>query len=212
MEIGIRQHAVLYALIVQSCFLNMEKTEAETLVKKITQTYGLRRGKRMRFLAVENKEETDMNAFLIHSEWKGKEGENRSKMIYEADRTVSEVTKCAWCDVWKKYGLMEYGPYYCRYIDQAICEGFNGDFDLKISSVLSQGGSCCRFEWSGCADEKTVSEGKATSNWILPFSFHCLELLECAKEVLRKHGREEILEEVKQKYVKIFPENEDLFH
>ena len=176
MEVGIRQHAVLYALIVRSCFQNTETEEAEELVKEITQTYGLQRGGRMRHLTETDKENSDLNSFFIHTEWQGKQGENQSRMFYETGRTVSEVTKCAWYDAWKAYGLLEYGSRYCRYIDQAICDGYDGDFDLKVSSILSKGGPCCRFEWSGQADEKKITEGKAKSNWILPFSFHCQEL------------------------------------
>ena len=211
MEVGIQQHAVLYALICRCCFLHSEKTEAEELIKEITVSYGRRRGERMRRLADENKEEIGMNSFLIHSEWKGKEGENISKMSFEKNRTISEVTKCAWCDAWKEYGLMEYGPYYCRYIDQAICEGYGGGFDLKASSILSQGDPCCRFEWTQGADPEFVAENRKDAKWILPFSFHCRELYGCAEETLKKFNKETILEEVKREYVRIFPENRDLF-
>ena len=210
MEIGIRQHAVLYALICRCCFLYAQE-ETEELIREITVNYGKRRGERMRRLAAENGEEIDMNAFLIHSEWKGKEGENVSSVSFEKDRTISEVTRCAWCDAWKEYGLLEYGSYYCRYIDQAICAGFDGDFDLKVSSVLSQGDPCCRFEWTQKADPEYVAEKKKDVRWILPFSFHCKELYKCAYEVLKKHDKEKILEEAKQEYVRIFPENKYLF-
>ena len=94
MEIGIRQHALLYALICRYCFLNAEE-EAEELIEEITTAYGRRRGERMHRLAAENKEDADMNSFLVHSEWQGKEGENISVMSFEKDRTVCEVTKCA---------------------------------------------------------------------------------------------------------------------
>ena len=210
MEIGIRQHAVLYALICKWCFLGAEE-EAEELIRKITESYGKRRGERMRFLAERNKEEIGMNSFLIHSEWQGKKDENSSRTFYEKDRTVSEVTKCAWCEAWKEYGLLKYGSFYCRYIDRAICEGFDGGFDLKVSSVLSRGDPCCRFEWTAGADEASVSKEKPKPGWILPFSFHCKELFQCAQEVLCACGREEVLEEAKREFIGIFPETMELF-
>lgn len=210
MEIGIQQHAVLYALICKCCFLNGEE-EAEELIKEITVAYGRRRGERMRRLAEENKEEIDMNSFLIHSEWQGKEGENVSSMSFEKDRTTAEVTKCAWYDNWKEYGLPEYGSHYCRYIDKAICEGFDGAFDLKVSSVLSQGDSCCRFEWTEGADPELVIKNKTDAKWILPFSFHCKELYQCARDVLGKHHKEKIINEAEREFLELFPDAEELF-
>ena len=210
MEIGIKQHAVLYALICKCCFLNA-RDEAEELIKEITVSYGRKRGERMHRLAEENKEEIGINAFLIHSEWKGRDDENLSEMFFEKDRTVSEVTKCAWCDAWKEHGLLKYGSYYCKYIDRAICEGFKGGFDLKVSSVLSQEDPCCHFEWTQGADLEYIIENKKDARWILPFSFHCLELYECAYDTLKKHNKEKILEEAKQEYIRIFPENKDPF-
>lgn len=211
MEIGIQQHAILYALICKCCFLNAEE-EAEQLIKEITTVYGRQRGERMHRLALENQEKVNMNSFLIHSEWKGKEGENISSMSFEKDKTAAEVTKCAWCDTWKEYGLLEYGSYYCRYIDKAICEGFDGGFDLRVSSVLSKDDPCCRFEWTEEADPEFIVTNKTDAEWILPFSFHCKELYECAMDVLRKHSKEEILEEAEREFLGIFPEAIELFN
>ena len=210
MEIGIRQHALLYALICRYCFLNAEE-EAEELIEEITTAYGRRRGERMHRLAAENKEDVDMNSFLIHSEWQGKEGENISVMSFEKDRTVCEVTKCAWCDAWREHGLPEYGSHYCRYIDKAICEGFDGGFDLKVSSILSKGDQCCRFEWTEGADPEFIAEQRTDRKWILPFSFHCRELFQCTQNVLRKHSREEIAEEAEREFLRIFPDAIELF-
>ena len=111
----------------------------------------------------------------------------------------------------EKYDLLKYGSYYCRYIDKAICEAYDGGFELNVSSVLSQGESSCRFEWTKQADEKTVTEGKAGSKWILPFSFHCRELYRCAQEVLKKHSKTEILLKIQAEFIKIFPDTVKLF-
>ena len=77
---------------------------------------------------------------------------------------------------------------------------------------MSQGDFCCRFEWTEGTDLKYIAEHKTDSKWILPFSFHCRELFECAQDVLRKHDKEEIVEEAKREFLKIFPEAMELFN
>ena len=47
---------------------------------------------------------------------------------------------------------------------------------------------------------------------ILPFSFHCRELYHCAREVLQKHGKEDLLTEAIKELVGTFPETIELFN
>lgn len=188
---GIKDHALLYALIAKYCLETYGKEKGEDLICDLTNAYGEKRGSRMRANADAHNEKPDINAYLIHGEWKGKPGENESTMLFQPGSTVSLVTKCAWCDTWKQYGLLKYGQYYCRYIDRALCDGFSGDFSLKISSVLSAGDDACCFEWSGAADQETVNSRKKElrDTYILPFDFHCEEMLECAAQVLGNDGQ-----------------------
>ncbi|MBR6261515.1 MAG: L-2-amino-thiazoline-4-carboxylic acid hydrolase, partial [Erysipelotrichaceae bacterium] len=116
----IRHHAYLYAVLCRHILECAGRQEGEKLIEAFTRDYGLRRGRRMK----KNAEKGDMSDFFIVGEWKGQPGENISCLSYEKDETVSVVTKCAWYDTWKEYGLLDYGPYYCRYIDKAICEGY----------------------------------------------------------------------------------------
>ena len=195
----IRDHALIYGLLARKIIEHFGKPQGEKLIEEITVLYGNTRGKRMARLALENDEEKDLEAFMLHGEWKGKEGENQSEMIYGSDSTSSLVSKCAWHDTWERYDLLEYGPYYCRYIDKAICEGFAGSFDLEVKETISKGEGRCNFIWNEAVNEESLRKKKAKAEdmWILPFEFHVEELLECAMKILQDN---KIIEEVIEEY------------
>lgn len=198
---GIRHHAVLYALIVKYIFRYAED-DPEKIVEELTRFYGIKRGKRMRDLALENEEPLDINTFLIHGEWAGEKDENSSLLSRDKDNTFSTVNRCAWYDYWKKYDLLEYGRYYCRYIDKALCEGFGGDFDLKLDKAIGFGDVKCEFRWDQSFDEEYLKSHP--KKWILPFDFHCKELYETAYEILDENIRDKILEDVDKEFCGIF--------
>ena len=197
---GIRHHAVLYALIVKYIFVYDDKPE-ET-IRDFTHAYGIKRGQRMRRLALENNEPLNINSFLIHGEWAGEKGENSSVLSNDMKNTYSTVHKCAWFDYWKEYELLKYGTYYCRYVDKAICEGFDGDFSLGLDKAIGFGNEQCEFRWNRKYDEEYL--GSRPKKWILPFDFHCRELKDTAYEILDENIREKVLEDVDIEFRKIF--------
>ena len=174
----ILHHALLYALLCKNILQVHGEEEGKQLIEAFTKEYGRCRGRRMRG----NSETGDLNDYFINGEWKGRQGENISKLSFEKDKTVSVVTKCAWYDTWKDYGLLDFGPYYCKYIDEAIVEGFDPNLVLNVKEALGRGDARCVFEWLQAADEEKVSS--AERRHILPFDFHCKEMLECAKKIL----------------------------
>ena len=174
----IRHHAYLYAILCRSILQEAGEEKGEELIRAFTRSYGNARGRRMR----QHSPSKDMDGFFIAGEWKGKEGENISSLSCEKDRTVSLVTKCAWYDTWKHYGLLKEGSHYCRYIDKAICEGYDAAFSLDVPEALGLGDRRCVFIWNAPADQKKVQETEREH--ILPFDFHCEELLRHALDVL----------------------------
>lgn len=198
----IREHAILFALTAKHCLEIAGHENGERLIRDITVLYGHKRGERMCRRAEADCETPDIAAYLVHGEWQGKPGENISTMSSESGRTVSRVTKCAWHDTWKALGLQEYGRYYCRYIDQALCEGFHGTFSLEIPASMGSGDDHCVFVWSQAADEKDVARRKEKlgGSGILPFDFHCQELYECASAVLLESGRKDILSGIRNEF------------
>jgi hypothetical protein len=203
--IGIREHALLYAHIAKAVLEGCGKEKGEQLIQKITVAYGVKRGQRMRAKALASGEEADLSAYLAHGEWQGKPGENISAMSYRTDATVSSVSRCAWHDTWRKAGMEEYGKYYCRYIDRALAAGFDGSFSLQIPHSMGRGDDCCEFVWTQAADEKSVSvlRERLGAGRILPFSFHCHELAECAVKVLEQEGLSAPADTVRKAYEKL---------
>lgn len=187
MEYGIREHALYYACLARAIMEeeSLPAEQKEPLLKEITQAYGIRRGRRMRDNAHAEGLPSDLHAFFVTGEWEGWPGENRSQLISEEGMSESRVDVCAWYDTWKKYGLLEYGKYYCRWIDQAIAEGFSGSFRLTVLCTKSQGGRVCRFVW-----DESAGEPVREKRYLLPFSYHLNELRKTAKEVLRKSAPE----------------------
>ena len=201
----IRDHALMYALLARRISDVLPENEAQTLIRDITVLYGHKRGQRMRRKADAAQETANLAAYLIHGEWKGREGENESTMEYGENETYSSVTKCAWYETWKEYGLLPYGTFYCRYIDEALCEGFDGSFSLEIPATMAKGDPRCLFKWSEAADGQFVKDEKQRlkDTYILPFDFHVNELLECARQVLKEKGMEYLVREAFQEYKKL---------
>lgn len=200
----IRHHAYLYAILCKAILEEAGEEKGEKLIHIFTQNYGIARGRRMK----EHSPDGGMNDFFIAGEWKGKEGENLSSLSYEKDRTVSRVTKCAWYDTWKDYGLVKEGSHYCRYIDRAICEGYGSDFSLEVPEAIGLGSARCIFIWNAPADQKKVEETKR--EYILPFDFHCRELLKHALAVLDEDLRKAVYEKCRAQFEEEFPDT-DLF-
>lgn len=202
MEYGIREHALYYALLAKAVLETEHLPNAEALLETITSKYGRRRGKRMRANAETLCPSDDLSAFFRTGEWAGKPGENRSELIRNQDTTESHVHVCAWYDTWKKYGLLAYGTYYCRWIDLAIAEGFDGSFTLSVPQTKGAGDPVCRFVW-----DQPVNTLKSERLYLLPFSFHIKELRHTAEDVLHSIAPEQAkailkrTEDAFQKYI-----------
>ena len=179
MEYGIREHALYYALLAKAVLETDHLQHAETCLKHITEEYGRRRGARMRANAAALCPADDLSAFFLTGEWAGKPGENQSELLRQSHTTESRVHVCAWYDTWRKYGLLAYGTYYCRWIDPAIAEGFDGSFTLSVPQTKGAGDSVCRFVWN-----QPLSALQNERPFLLPFSFHIEELRYTAQEVL----------------------------
>jgi hypothetical protein len=186
MEYGIREHALYYALLAKAVLETDHLQNAETCLKHITEEYGRRRGARMRANAAALCPADDLSAFFLTGEWAGKPGENQSELLRQSHTTESRVHVCAWYDTWKKYGLLSYGTYYCRWIDLAIADGFDGSFTLSVPQTKGAGDPVCRFVW-----DQTVNTLKSERLYLLPFSFHIEELRQTAEDVLRSIAPEQ---------------------
>lgn len=197
----IRHHAYLYAILCKNILEEAGEEEGEGIIRAFTRSYGIARGRRMK----EHAASGDMSDFFIVGEWKGRQGENLSQLFYGEDRTVSEVSRCAWYDTWKRYDLLKEGSHYCRYIDKAICEGYGSDFSLDLKEAIGLGDARCIFIWNAIADQKKVEETKR--EYILPFDFHCEELLKHALAALDGDMKRGVYDKCKAQFIDAFSES-----
>jgi hypothetical protein len=100
------------------------------------------------------------------------------------------ISKCAWCDAWKKHDILEYGKYYCVNVDNAVYQGFREDFVCTpTSKSLSWGGERCEFDWGyPLSDEENaiLSQKKAElgTSCMKDFNFHTAHLKNTLSRVL----------------------------
>ena len=211
MKETIEHHAVLYALLVKHACAVLGEREGRSVMGRATYAYGVQRGDRMAVHAEAHHDPKDMNSYFIYGEWKGEPGENISSMRYTDSASISTVTKCAWYDAWKKHGLLKEGTLYCHYVDDGLAKGFDGSFALNVEKAIGKGDDCCIFHWNEAADPDYVAKRKEADagKWILPFSFHCEELLDSVEMILRieaKDSCDAIVQAALQEFHEIFPE------
>ncbi len=209
-EIGIEQHAVLIGMLAKAFCERYGDETGRELMKDILTRYGQERGLRMRSNMISEGMTPDMTSFFIAGEWRGKPGENASNASYLDHESVSTVTKCAWYDAWKTHDLLSYGTIYCHCIDDAICRGFDGGFQLDVQKAIGKGDDTCRFVWNGCTDEKLLKEKRETygERFILPFSFHCRELIAVTGQYLKEKGYDaSLLSSVSDELCELYGEN-----
>ena len=210
-EYGIREHAVLAAFLVKAACEVLGEAEGKQILGRAIYNYGRGRGSRMAETAGKLGLQRDMTSFFLCGEWKGKEGENISESRLEDDASYSTVHTCAWYDTWKEEGLLAWGPLYCQYVDDGICDGFDGGFDLTIAKAKGRGDDICSFRWSAGADPQKLAELRNTygTSLIRPFSFHCRDLLDAVRAQLEQEcpqKKAEILDTARQAFAERFGE------
>lgn len=143
------QHAVLFGALARHTLENFGG-DAPQVLRRGVQRYGHERGARMAKRAAQRGVPSDMVAYLAFSEWRypyhfEKSVESREPVY------ITLVHQCPWCLAWKEHGMQEYGPWYCRDVDEALVKGFDERLSLKVHSNLSEGAPHCRFEWQSLA-------------------------------------------------------------
>lgn len=144
----IEHHAVMFALLAKYAVVLCGKKGEEAILQGMT-VYGNERGARMAANAIARGEKLTTVTNQAYGEWKPDyEGQMESGQLRLEPTFQTYVTKCAWCDAWKKHDLLEYGKFYCINVDRAVYQGFRADFVCTpVATALSWGGSRCEFDW-----------------------------------------------------------------
>ena len=123
------------------------------------------------------------------------------------------ISKCAWCDAWKKNGILEYGREYCVNVDAAVYEGFGcGAVCTPVSVSMSWGGERCDFDWGKPLSEeevRMVADKKAElgTSAMRDFTFHTAHIYYSIADELRRHFPEDseaMIDRAVEDYIALF--------
>lgn len=155
----IEHHAVLFALLAKYAVTICGKRGEEAIQKGMI-VYGNERGARMAANALARGDELTTMTSQAYGEWKPDyEGQMEFGQLRLEPTFQTYITKCAWCDAWKKHNLLEYGKLYCVNVDKAVYQGFRSDFVCTpMAAALSWGGSRCEFDWGHPISEEEAEE------------------------------------------------------
>lgn len=181
-ECKIEHHAVLFALFAKHAVTMCGKKGEEAIQKGMT-IYGRERGARMAANALARGDELTTMTNQAYGEWKPDyDGQMEFGQLRTEPTLQTYIAKCAWCDAWKKHGLLEYGKLYCVNVDNAVYQGFRSDFICTpTATALSWGGERCEFDWGHPisakeADELVRKKKELGTSCMKDFNFHTAHL------------------------------------
>ena len=144
---GIEQHAILYALLVREAVEQYGKA-GDKAVRDASSRYGRERGARMAQKAIARGDELSKPNYSLYKEWEPpQEGMMIMGPVKKSPEFVTTRVRCEWTECWKRHGLLDYGKMYCRYVDRYLTRGWSEEYEVNITSVLSEGAEQCVFNW-----------------------------------------------------------------
>lgn len=187
----IEHHAVLFGLLSKYAITLCGESGKDAVLNGMT-IYGKERGARMAANALANNDALTLLSNQAYGEWKPDyDGQMEFGILRTQPTLQTYISKCAWCDAWKKHNLTEYGKYYCVNVDNAVYQGFNPDFTCTPTATsLSFGGTRCEFDWGlPLSDEeaKALPEKKKAlgTSCMKDFNYHTAHLLHTIGKTLK---------------------------
>lgn len=236
-KLRIENQAVIFALLARQV-MQRHGDEGESVIQEGMIRYGRERGVRMAANAEANGDPVELWTNQAYGEWKP---DYDGQMEFGTDRTEptlrTYISKCAWCEAWKKYDLLPYGREYCKQVDWAVYDGFQkgsgavesgalGGKDAhgkevrittELNEPMSWGGDVCRFDWGvGLTEDeqKKVSDKKKElgTSAMRDMNFHTAHMWYSMCDTIRKNyggeDAEDMIEAAKREYIEIFGQEE----
>lgn len=172
-SLRIEHQAVLFALLAKQAVL-LRGDEGKASILRGMTIYGKERGRRMACHARERGDKINTMTNQAYGEWKPDfAGQMEFGQIRIQPTLRTYISKCAWCDAWKKHGLTEYGKLYCVNVDNAVYQGYQDQYVCtQVTEPMSWGGARCEFDW-GCP--LTPEENKALAAKKQELGSSCME-------------------------------------
>lgn len=208
----IPNHAAAFALMAKAAVESHIPGAEEALSVGVVR-YARERGGRMRQRCDYYGDPVNMLSYKAYCEWCPEDTVMESVTLQKSPVHRTMVTDCHWINDWKKFGLFEYGHYYCDYADPNLVKGFDDEMFLEMPEIYSRNGKHCSFIWSG-ADltpeneawlDRRRSELKdvVTENW----DYHTAHLYHTIRRTLLSalgNGAEAIIAQFREKYAEMF--------
>ena len=217
----IENQAVMFALLSKYTFLKLgteNHEQAHEVIQKGMVQYGRERGARMAARARRNGDPVTLWTNQAYGEWKP---DYSGQMEFGTVRTEptfqTYISKCAWCEAWKKFDLLEYGREYCLQVDAAVYDGFGtGNVCTPQGDPMSWGGSRCEFDWgaelSDADQEKLIAKKQELgTSCMKDFTYHTAHIYSTVSNVIREELpdlAESIIAAAEHEYIDLFGEEE----
>ena len=177
-NLKIENQAMMFAFLSRAA-IEAAGEEGRKAIQKGMIRYGRERGARMAARARANGDPVALWTNQAYGEWKPDyDGQMEFGMLRNEPTYQTYIAKCAWCDAWKKYDILEYGREYCVHVDEAVYEGFDcGAACTALTTAMSWGGERCDFDWGLPVSKEElakISEKKAelAGSAMRDFDFH----------------------------------------
>ncbi len=213
----IENQAIIFALL---CKYTVEKLgeEGREIIQKGMIQYGKERGARMAARAQAAGDPIALWTNQAYGEWKPDyDGQMEFGFSQTEPTFKTYITKCAWCDAWKKYDLLEYGREYCVNVDKAVYEGFCPDFVCTPNyPTMSWGGAKCEFDWGQPMTAEDLAKMNAKkqalgTSAMRDFDYHTAHMYYTITRTLEAECpevAEEIIQEATREYIQLFGQEE----
>ena len=213
----IENQAMIFALLSKYTIL-AEGEAGRAAIREGMRQYGKERGMRMAARAEANGDPCALWTEQAYGEWKPDyQGQMEFGTVHTEPTLVTYISKCAWCDAWKKYDILEYGREYCVDVDAAVYEGFGcGAVCTPITTAMSWGGDCCQFDWGlplSAEDQQKMADKKAElgTSAMKDFEYHTAHIFSTVSGAVRKafpDDADSIIEQAVRDYIAIFGQEE----
>jgi len=217
----IENQAVMFALLSKYTFLALGESgrdRAHEVIQKGMIRYGRERGMRMAERARRNGDPAVLWTNQAYGEWKPDyEGQMEFGTLRKEPTFQTYISKCAWCEAWKKYDLLEYGREYCVNVDAAVYEGFGtGNVCTPQGDPMSWGGKQCEFDWGTALSEEeskklAAKKRELGTSCMKDFTYHTAHIYYTVSDVIRDElpdQAEKIIASAERGYISLFGEEE----
>ena len=212
-ELRIENQAMMFAFLSRAA-IEAKGEAGRAAIQDGMIRYGKERGARMAERARKAGDPVELWTNQAYGEWKP---DYAGQMEFGTLRTEptyrTYISKCAWCDAWKKNGILEYGREYCVNVDAAVYEGFGcGAVCTPVSTSMSWGGERCDFDWGKPLSEEEVrmiadKKAELGTSAMRDFTFHTAHIYFTIADELRRHFPEDseaMIDRAVEEYIALF--------